>query len=37
MLEQFGFMVLIAFIFLFSAPLGYFLNFMLNLFLGFTF
>jgi Zn-dependent protease len=35
-LEQFGFMILFLAIFLFSAPLGAFLNFMLNLFLGIT-
>lgn len=32
MLEQFGFIFLLFFILLFSGPLGYFLNFMLNLF-----
>lgn len=36
MLEQFGFMFLLFFIFFFSKPLGIFLNFMLNLFLGIT-
>jgi len=36
MLEQFGFIFLLFFIFFFSAPLGIFLNFMLNLFLGIT-
>lgn len=34
MLEQFGFMFLLFFIFFFSAPLGLFLNFMLNIFLS---
>lgn len=33
-LEQFGFLILIMAIFVFSGPLGAFLNFMLNLFLG---
>jgi len=33
-LEQFGFIILLFFIIVFSAPLGAFLNFMLNLFLG---
>lgn len=33
LLEQFGFVILIVFFVLFSAPLGAFLNFMLNLFL----
>lgn len=33
-LEQYGFMLLLVFIFLFSAPLGIFLNTMLNLFFG---
>lgn len=33
-LEQFGFMILIVAILLFSAPLGAFLNFMLSLFLS---
>ncbi len=32
--EQFGFAILLFFIILFSAPLGFFLNLMLNLFLG---
>ncbi len=32
LLEQYGFMLLLVFIFLFSAPLGIFLNMMLNLF-----
>ena len=32
MFEQYGFMLLILFILVFSAPLGYFLNSMLNLF-----
>ncbi len=36
MLEQFGFFLLLFFIFFFSAPLGTFLNSMLNLFLGMT-
>lgn len=36
MLEQFGFILLLAFIIFFSGPLGIFLNFMLNLFLGIT-
>jgi Zn-dependent protease len=36
MLEQYGFMLMLLFIFLFSAPLGFFLNFMLNLFFGLT-
>jgi Zn-dependent protease len=35
-LEQFGFVILLFFIVFFSAPLGAFLNFMLNLFLGFA-
>jgi Zn-dependent protease len=35
-LEQFGFIILIACIVLFSGPLGAFLNYMLNLFLGIT-
>jgi len=34
MLEQYGFMLLLLFIFIFSAPLGFFLNTMLNLFFG---
>lgn len=34
MLEQFGFIFLLMFIVLFSGPLGAFLNFVLNLFLG---
>lgn len=34
MFEQFGFIFLLLFIILFSGPLGVFLNFMLNLFLG---
>lgn len=33
-LEQFGFIILIAFIIFFSGPLGAFLDFILNLFLG---
>ena len=33
-LEQFGFVILLFFIIFFSGPLGIFLNFMLNLFLG---
>lgn len=36
MLEQYGFMLLLLFIFLFSAPLGIFLSTMLNLFFGLT-
>ena len=36
MFEQFGFVLLIFAIFFFSGPLGAFLNFMLNLFLGIT-
>ncbi|PIP28550.1 MAG: hypothetical protein COX29_00655 [Candidatus Moranbacteria bacterium CG23_combo_of_CG06-09_8_20_14_all_35_22] len=36
MLEQFGFVILLFFIIFFSGPLGIFLNFMLNLFLGIT-
>ena len=36
MLEQFGFFLLLIFILFFSAPLGTFLNSMLNLFLGLT-
>lgn len=32
MLEQYGFMLLLLFIFIFSGPLGFFLNFMLNIF-----
>jgi len=36
MLEQFGFIILFAFIILFSGPLGIFLNLMINLFLGIT-
>jgi len=36
MLEQYGFMLLLVFILLFSSQLGYFLNFMLNLFFGLT-
>lgn len=35
-LEQFGFMILLFVIIFFSRPLGIFLNFMLNLFLGMT-
>jgi hypothetical protein len=34
--EQFGFIMLMIVILLFSVPLGAFLNFMLNLFLGIT-
>jgi Zn-dependent protease len=34
MLEQYGFMLLLVFILIFSGPLGFFLNFMLNLFFG---
>lgn len=36
MLEQYGFVLLLLFIFIFSGPLGFFLNFMLNLFFGLT-
>lgn len=36
MLEQYGFMLLLVFILIFSAPLGFFLNLMLNLFFGLT-
>jgi Zn-dependent protease len=36
MLEQFGFVILLFFIIFFSGPLGAFLNFMLNIFLGGT-
>lgn len=36
MLEQFGFVLLLFFIIFFSGPLGVFLNYMLNLFLGMT-
>lgn len=36
MLEQFGFVILLFVIIFFSGPLGFFLNFMLNLFLGGT-
>lgn len=36
LLEQFGFIILIMAILLFSGPLGAFLNLMLNLFLGIT-
>lgn len=36
MLEQYGFMLLLIFIFIFSTPLGFFLNSMLNLFFSFT-
>ena len=32
MLEQYGFILLLLFIFIFSTPLGMFLNFMLNIF-----
>lgn len=32
MFEQYGFMLLLLFIIIFSGPLGFFLNFMLNLF-----
>lgn len=35
-LEQYGFLLLLMFIIVFSGPLGYFLNFMLNLFFGLT-
>jgi Zn-dependent protease len=34
MIEQYGFMILLFFIFIFSGPMGTFLNFMLNLFFG---
>jgi len=34
MLEQYGFMLLLIFIFVFSTPMGIFLNTMLNLFFG---
>ena len=34
MLEQFGFIILLFFIILFSGPLGIFLNFIINIFLG---
>lgn len=36
MLEQYGFMLLLIFIFIFSTPMGIFLNTMLNLFFGVT-
>jgi len=36
MLEQYGFMLLLLFIFIFSGPLGFFLNTMLNFFFGLT-
>jgi len=36
MLEQYGFMLRLLFIFIFSGPLGFFLNSMLNLFFGLT-
>lgn len=36
MFEQYGFMLLLAFMFLFSGPLGFFLKFMLNLFFRLT-
>ncbi len=36
MLEQYGFMLLLIFIFLFSTPMGIFLNTMLGLFFGIT-
>ena len=36
MFEQYGFMLLLFFILVFSAPLGFFLNLMLNLFFGLT-
>jgi len=36
LLEQYGFVFLLIFIFVFSGPLGMFLNTMLNLFLGLT-
>ena len=35
-LEQFGFVILLFALVIFSGPLGYFLGFMLNLFLGIT-
>jgi Zn-dependent protease len=35
-LEQFGFVILLVAIIFLSGPLGFFLNFMLNLFLGIT-
>lgn len=35
-MEQFGFVILLFFILFFSGPLGFFLNLMLNLFLGIT-
>lgn len=35
-LEQYGFFILLIFIFLFAVPLGVFLNFILNFFLGFA-
>ncbi|MDD5396901.1 MAG: site-2 protease family protein [Candidatus Moranbacteria bacterium] len=34
MFEQYGFMLLLLFIIIFSGPLGFFLNLMLNLFFG---
>jgi len=34
MLEQYGFILLLLFIIIFSGPMGYFLNIMLNLFFG---
>ncbi len=36
MLEQYGFMLLLLFILIFSSPLGFFLNSMLNLFFRIT-
>jgi Zn-dependent protease len=36
MLEQYGFMLLLLFIMLFSTPLGFFLNHMLNIFFTLT-
>ncbi len=36
MLEQYGFMLLLLFVFIFSTPLGVFLNTMLSLFFGIT-
>ena len=36
MFEQYGFMLLLLFIIIFSGPLGFFLNSMLNLFFGLT-
>ncbi|MEI8343959.1 MAG: site-2 protease family protein [Candidatus Moraniibacteriota bacterium] len=36
MLEQYGFMLLLLFVFIFSTPMGIFLNTMLSLFFGMT-